>query len=260
MAGGKAVTANHFSDSLSVVDVAAANPAAAVVALGKPPAMSAARKGEFLFNDASICFQGWQSCATCHGEDGRVDALNWDLLNDGIGNPKNTKSLLLSHKTPPAMSLGVRKTAEDAVRAGIRHILFAVRPDAEAVALDTYLKGLRPLPAPGLVDGKRSEAALRGEKIFNDTTVGCAKCHPAGLYTDLKAHDVGTRGKYDRKDAAFDTPTLVELWRTGPYLHDGAAATLRDVLTTHNKGDRHGKTSKLSKQQIDDLIAFLRSL
>ena len=82
--------------------------------------MTPARKGEFYFHDAGICFQGWQSCASCHPGQARVDGLNWDLLNDGIGNPKNTKSLLLAHKTPPAMSMGVRETAETAVRAGIQ--------------------------------------------------------------------------------------------------------------------------------------------
>src|SRR5204862_1447522 len=90
------------------------------------------RKGEKLFNDGLLSFQGWLSCASCHGPDGRVDGLNWDLLNDGIGNPKNTKSLLLAHRTPPAMSQGVREDAEEAVRAGIRHILFAERPDRDA--------------------------------------------------------------------------------------------------------------------------------
>ncbi len=258
--GGRAVATNHFSDSLSVIDLAAPNPSAAVVPLGPVPAETAVRKGEFLFNDASICFQGWQSCATCHGEDGRVDGLNWDLLNDGIGNPKNSKSLLLTHKTPPAMSMGVRDNAEAAVRAGIRHILFAVRPEEEAVALDEYLKSLQPLPAPSLAGGKRSDAAQRGEKVFNDPAVGCANCHPAGLFTDLKHHDVGTRGKYDREGDTFDTPTLVEIWRTGPYLHDGSAATLRDVFTARNKEDRHGKTAKLGKEQLEDLIAFLLSL
>ena len=61
------------------------------------------RKGERLFNDATLCHQGWQSCASCH-PDGRTDGLNWDLLNDGIGNPKNTKSLLLASEKPPEMA------------------------------------------------------------------------------------------------------------------------------------------------------------
>ncbi len=44
--------------------------------------MTQERKGEFYFHDAGICYQGWQSCASCHPGEGRSDALNWDLLND----------------------------------------------------------------------------------------------------------------------------------------------------------------------------------
>ena len=61
-----------------------------------------ARRGEMLYNDGSMCFQQWQSCASCH-PDGRVDGLNWDLLNDGMGNPKQTRSELYNHVTPPTM-------------------------------------------------------------------------------------------------------------------------------------------------------------
>ena len=50
--------------------------------------------------------------------------LIWDLLNDGMGNPKNSRSMLFAHQSSLVMSLGVRKNAEQAVRAGIRHILF----------------------------------------------------------------------------------------------------------------------------------------
>jgi cytochrome c peroxidase len=222
--------------------------------------MPLARTGEFYCNDAGICFQGWQSCATCHPGEARVDGLNWDLLNDGIGNPKNTKSLLLAHKTPPAMSMGVRETAETAVRAGIQHILFTVQPEEVAVAIDTYLKSLRPVPSPLLVNGRLSDSARRGEKLFKDRQVGCATCHPPGLFTDLQTYDVGTRGRFDRAADRFDTPTLVEGWRTAPYLHDGSAATMLEVLTTRNAGDKHGKTSHLTPQQLDDLAAYLLSL
>ena len=128
----------------------------------------------------------------------RVDGLNWDLLNDGIGNPKNTKSLLLAFKTPPAMSIGVRESAEAAVRAGMRHILFTVQPPEVAEALDAYIKSLKPVPSPYLVKGKLSAAARRGEKMFPSEEVGCAKCHPGPLFTDFKAYDVGTRRRFDR--------------------------------------------------------------
>jgi cytochrome c peroxidase len=222
--------------------------------------MSPERRGELYFNDARICFQNWHSCATCHPGDARVDALNWDLLNDGIGNPKNTKSMLFAFPTPPAMSIGVRESAHAAVRAGIRHILFTVQPPEVGDSLDAYLKALKPVPSPALVNGKLSPAAKRGEKLFNKKEVGCSQCHPGPLFTDLQSYEVGTRGRTDRDGVIYDTPSLVELWRTAPYLHDGSAATLRDVLTGANQKDQHGVTSRLSPDQTNDLAEYLRSL
>ena len=260
LVGAKAYVANYFSDTLAVVDVASLNPKVESIPLGPKPRMSVVRQGEFHFHDASLCFQGWQSCSSCHPGDARVDALNWDLLNDGIGNPKNNKSLLLAHQTPPAMSMGVRETAEAAVRAGIKHILFTVQRDEVANALDEYLKSLQPVPSPRLVNGQLSVAAKRGERLFRSAVVGCARCHPATLFTNLKQYDVGTRRRFDQPTDQFDTPTLIEGWRTAPYLHDGSAATMRDVLTTGNSKDQHGKTSHLSKEQLDDLVEYLLSL
>jgi hypothetical protein len=74
-----------------------------------------------------------------------VDALDWDLLNDGVGNPKNNRSLLLSHRAPPAMSMNIRETADSAIRAGLEHVLFTVQPDSVAVAMGEYLKALTPV-------------------------------------------------------------------------------------------------------------------
>ena len=253
-----AYVANYFSDTLSVIDLKTPHGEIKSIPLGSKVEMSAARKGEFYFHDATICFEGWQSCASCHPGGGRVDGLNWDLTNDGLGNPKNTKSLLLAHKTPPVMSLGVRTNAEVAVRAGIEHILFTVQPEEVSAAIDEYLKSLKPVPSPYLVDGKLSKAARRGEKVFNKA--GCAECHPPGLFTDLQKYDVGTCSQFDLPTDKFYTPTLIEVWRTAPYLHDGSAATMRDVFMTHNPHDQHGETSNLSSQEIDDLCAYLLSL
>jgi YVTN family beta-propeller protein len=259
-AGDRAITANYFSDNLTVIDVTQPHAPARRIPIGSKSEMSLVRRGEFYFNDAGICFQGWQSCASCHPGEGRVDGLNWDLLNDGMGNPKNNKSLLLSHKTPPAMSTGIRGDAETAVRAGIRHILFTEQPPEVAQALDAWLKSLPPVPSPQLVQGKLSAAARRGEKLFRSREVGCAECHPKPLFTDLNSYPVGSTGPLDRGQDVFDTPTLVEVWRTAPYLHDGSAATMRDVLTTRNPKDEHGKTSHLTPGQLDDLGAYLLSL
>ena len=212
-----------------------------------------------LFNDGTLCFQGWQSCASCHSSDARVDGMDWDLLNDGIGNPKNVKSLLLSFQTPPVMSLGVRADAAAAIRAGIRYILFAAPPEDVAASIDEYIRNLKPIPSPHLVHGKLSSAAQRGKKLFFDPNVGCAHCHQPPLYTDLKPHAVGT-GKFHQQTDVFYTPTLIELWRTAPYLHDGSAASVAEAITTHNVQDRRGKTSHLNPEQVGDLVCFLLSL
>jgi DNA-binding beta-propeller fold protein YncE len=257
ISGSQVFAAAYFSDSLHRVDLAsAASPEHRVLTLGPGRFTDPIRLGELYFNDAALCFQGWQSCASCH-PDARTDSLNWDLLNDGLGNPKNTKSMLLAHSTPPAMSLGIRETAETAVRAGIRSIQFAVRPEAEALAIDAYLKSLSPVPSPRLLQGQLSESAQRGRTVFQ--RAGCAKCHPAPLFTDCKPYNVGT-GTGAEKEAEFDTPALIETWRTAPYLHDGRATTILDLFRDHNADNRHGHTSALTRQELIDLAEYVLSL
>jgi len=257
-AGSRVYIAEYFSDTVAVVDLAsAAAPRVTTLRLGPPPDLTAERRGELLFYDATLCYQRWQSCASCHPE-GRIDGLNWDLMNDGVGNPKNTKSLVWSHRTPPAMAEGVRMSAEEAVRSGIRHILFSERPEEEAAAIDAYLKSFEPLPSPRLVNGGLSPAAQRGQKLFESPRLGCATCHPAPLYTDLRAHHVGTRGLVDANDR-FDTPTLVELWRTAPYLHDGRYLTLDELFREGRHGLRRPQ-QQLTDEELKDLVEFLLSL
>ena len=70
---------------------------------------------------------------------------------------------------------------------------------------------------------------------------------------------MGTRKPTDNTGLLKAVP-LTEIALTAPYLHDGSAATIRDVLTTRNPKDEHGKTSQLSPQQIDDLAEYLLSL
>lgn len=254
----KIYTTEYFSDSLGKVVIKKGETTdAKSIPLGPTIALTKIRKGEIFFNDATLCFQKWQSCASCHSDDGRMDALNWDLLNDGIGNPKNVKSLVFSHVTPPVMALGVRDKAETAVRAGIKFIQFAVRPEEDAEAIDDYLKSLKPLPSPKLVNGKLSEAAVRGKKIFEKS--GCITCHPPPLFTDLKSYDVGT-GKGRDVGKKFDTPTFIEVWRTSPYMHDGRAVTIYEVIKIHNPQDKRGKTSTLTDDQIKDLAEYIESL
>lgn len=239
------------------------------------------RRGHMYFNDASLCFQAWESCASCH-PDGRMDGLNWDLMNDGIGNPKNTRSMFLSHRMPPVMTLGIRARAEIAVQAGFRHIQFVEPEEDHTASVDAYLKNMPLIAspflnrkeaekvtikkddcllchAPEIGRGVLSESAKRGKKIFKDS--GCVECHPHPLYTTRAFCDVGTLKGMDLEDGKKVTvPTLVEVWRTAPYFHDGRTTSLKEVVTIYNKEDKRGKTSHLSEQEIDDLVNYLKSL
>ena len=255
--GDKIYVTEYFTGSLGTVTLGSSGPTVQSLPLGTEPPMTQERKGEMLFNDAStMCFQQWQSCSTCH-PDARMDAVNWDLLNDGIGNPKSTKSLLFSAQTPPVMIRGVRPSAEVATRTGMKFIQF-MNPDQErASAVYEYIKSLTPVPSPHLVNGQLSESAKRGKAVFEKAS--CFGCHSGTYFTDMQLHDVGTADGME-KGVPFDTPTLREVWRTAPYLYDGRAATMEEVFTIYNLNDRHGRTSNLSPQEIKDLIEYVNSL
>jgi len=252
--GGKLFAANYFSDDLCVVSPRKSGEVRKeVIRLSEVQTLSEARKGEQYFHDASFCFQSWQSCTGCHPDNARTDALNWDLLNDGMGNPRNCKSLLLAHETSPSMITGIRPTAEIAVKAGFEFIQSMKVDDSISLAVDSYLRSLEAVPSPKLQEGKLSPEAALGKKVFQDA--GCAECHPAPHYTDQKKHSMGSLGAYDRQNS-WDTPTLVEIWRTGPYMHDGRCATLQEVFTY----EMHGLEKPLPDNQLQQLIAFVLSL
>ena len=257
--GSKVYVAVYFSDKLAVVDLTETpSKLVSLMPLGPKPELTVQRRGQMNFHDAWLCFQHWQSCSSCH-PDARVDALNWDLMNDGMGNPKNVRSMLLVHSTPPAMASGIRPDAESAVRSGITHIQFAVRPEEDAVAIDEYLKSLEAVPSPHLVNGQLSEAAKRGKELFFSERLACDQCHPEPLYSDLQMHDVSSRGQYDRRDD-FDTPALIECWRTAPYMHDGHYTTMKQLFTVGKHGKKGGDVERLSEQEINDLVEFVLSL
>ncbi|MDD2599668.1 MAG: c-type cytochrome [Kiritimatiellae bacterium] len=266
----------YYSDTLAKIQFDAEHPRPVEVAFGSAPdlARDRVRRGEMLWNDGSMCFQQWQSCASCH-PDGRADGLNWDLLNDGTGNPKQTKSMLYSHLTPPTMVTGIRPDMESCNRKGLTHIQFVVRPEEDALCIDAYVKSLKPVPSPylvlsqgflGLGKGELtlSKEAKRGAKIF--VSAGCAGCHPPSnkgpdgelLFTNLKKYDLEL-GVGNEEGREFDTTTLVEVWRTAPYLYDGRALTITEMLTTCNPNDTHGLTQTLQPDEIQALAEYILS-
>jgi cytochrome c peroxidase len=253
-AGNSIFVSSYFSDGIDVVERIDGDIKFKFVRIGsKDITESKIRYGELLFHDADNCFQQWQSCSSCHPGGGRVDGLNWDLMNDGIGNPKNTKNLLYSHQTPPAMASGIRKDAETGVRAGFKHIQFFDASEEIAQAVDAYLKSLKPVPSPYLLDPELSEATERGEILFQERS--CSLCHSGPYFTDMQQYEMGVIGEYDKQNK-WDTPSLIELWRTAPYLHDGKYYSLEDVF----KLGKHGLMEEITESQISDLAVYLKTL
>lgn len=249
LADSRLFVPTYFADILNVMDVHTL--ALTSVNLNPDRVESDINKGEKYFNDASHCFQNWQSCNGCHPGDGRTDGMNWDLMNDGVGNSKNCKSMLFSHVTPPSMISGVRESAEWAVRAGFKFIQFFDVSEEDARCVDAYLKSLQPVPSPYLVNGELSEKAQAGKKVFDK--LKCGECHSGIYYTDLKMYRIGEDVEFEK---GWDTPTLREVWRTAPYLFDGRAATMQDVFEVH----RHGIEKKVSKKDIEALTEYVNSL
>ncbi|MGL4781049.1 MAG: YVTN family beta-propeller repeat-containing protein [Bacteroidales bacterium] len=239
----------YFSDHINIYDLKSKNNN--TIALVENRKETPAQSGEKYFNDATHCFQNWQSCNGCHPGDARTDAMNWDLLNDGLGNAKNCKSMLYSHVTPPSMISGIRKNAEIAVRKGFTHIQFSECPEEVYECVDEYLKQLRPVPSPYLTDGKLTPKAEKGRKVFDN--LGCAECHSGPYFTNGKMYRIGDDVEFEN---GWDTPTLIEVWRTAPYLFDGRAAELKDVFKIH----KHGIKAKITDKEIDELTEYVNSL
>jgi YVTN family beta-propeller protein len=274
--GSRIYVNNTLSGSVSVIDTAARR-VIDTVAATDIPLTPRLLNGKRLFNSsarASMARDRWVSCATCHF-DGGMDRRTWFFL-DG---PRNTTSLLGVGQTLPLHWSGDLDELQDVentirvVQAGTGlgtdgdgtsncHPACNVgSPNAGRSAdLDDLAAFMRSLQFRAR-SAPMSEQARRGRTVFFDEGVGCGSCHTAPLFTDARTHDVGTgTSASERKGSTFDTPSLRGLSSTAPYLHDGSAQALLDVLTTANRNDRHGRTSHLSSAELQDLIAFLEQI
>jgi cytochrome c peroxidase len=122
-----------------------------------------------------------------------------------------------------------------------------------------------------------SEAAQRGMKVFFNAAL-CSSCHSGANFSDGAFHNIGIGMDHDDADhgrfvhsklegdkGSFKTPTLREIARTAPYMHDGRFATLEEVIDYYDKGgtpnpqlDEEIFPLKLTAQQKADLVTFLK--
>ena len=270
-----AYVANALSDDVSVVDLGTFEEVKRI-RVTTSPLSPQLKRGKLLFTSSRstrVSRDRWMSCESCHA-DGEQDGRTWQFP-DG---PRNTTNLRGLAHTQPLHWSADRDEVQDfeftirELQAGTGLIEDGEpQPElgqpnaglsADLDALAAFVESLQPKPSPfRLADGTLTPAARRGQAVFHRADVGCAECHIPPLFTDLLLHDIGTSSSPgELLGPAFDTPSLRGIWHTAPYLHDGSAPTLRDVLVTHNPTDQHGHTSHLSERELQDLVAFLLSL
>lgn len=133
-------------------------------------------------------------------------------------------------------------------------------PEEDVEAVLSFMSSLKIPPNPFLTDkGERSPAAKRGEKVFHGEKAGCAECHYGDRWTDGEVHELGL-GRENDPYQGFNTPSLVGVYRKVRWMHDGRAKSLESLLTGPHSPDKVAGTGRLNEQELEDLIAFLKSL
>jgi YVTN family beta-propeller protein len=268
--GGRLYVANRLDDSISVISTRAMS-VVRTIRLAGPEKVSALRRGEQTFYTAKYAFQGQFGCSNCH-IDSTFDGLQWDLEPDGFGRDIVDNRLIEDLRgTEPFKWNGGNPTL--GVECGPRTEKYFWRSQTfdsrTLVDLVTYIRSLPSRPNRfRAANGELTPAQERGRVLFNRTVdkLGqpiaegnrCSYCHSGPKGTSQKSFDVGT-GKALDNSSRFDTPQLMSLALTAPYLHDGSAKSLEEIWTVYNPQDRHGRTNDLTKDELNDLVEYLRT-
>jgi len=268
--GSKLFVANRLDDTISVIDTRA-NRVISTIVLAGPKTISPLRRGEQTFYTAQYSFQGQIGCASCH-IDSTFDGVTWDLEPDGFGRDIVDNKMLEDIKdTEPYKWNGGNPSIP--VECGPRTEKYFWRSETydnlTLTDLATYIRSLPPRPNRWrLANGEQTPAQERGKAIFERAqdkfgkpipeTNRCVFCHSGPKGTNQKLFDVGTRKPTDNS-GLLKAPMLTNIALTAPYLHDGSARTLEEIWTVFNPDDKHGRTNDLTKDELNDLIEYLRS-
>ncbi len=268
--GARLYVANRLDDSISVIDTRTLD-VAQTIRLAGPEKVSPLRRGEQTFYTAKYAFQGHFGCSNCH-IDSTFDGLQWDLEPDGFGKDIVDNRLLEDLRgTEPFKWNGGNPSI--AVECGTRTETYFWRSQTfDGLTLADLVLYIRHLPLrPNrfrAAGGDLTPAQERGRAIFNRTVdkLGqpipegnrCSFCHSGAKGTSQKSFDVGT-GKATDNSGLLDTPQLMNVALTAPYLHDGSAKSLEEIWTVYNPHDKHGRTNDLTKDELNDLVEYLRT-
>jgi len=269
--GRQLYVANRLDDNIVVVDTAT-NEVQSTIDLGGPKSIDALRRGERLFYTADYAFQGQFGCSNCH-IDATIDGLQWDLEPDGFGKDiVDNRSLEDLAGTEPFKWNG--GNPDMPTECGPRTEKFFFRSQSfnqqQLTDLVSFVYSLPFRPNRyRLPNGELTPAQERGKVIFERTRYKngqpipagnqCGTCHSGPKYTDRRQFDVGT-GKATDRSSLIDVPQLSNVAYSAPYLHDGSARSLEEIWTVFNPRDQHGVSNDLTKDELNDLIEYLKTL
>lgn len=232
--------------------------------------------------DNRVAFQQYISCASCHN-DGGQDGRTWDFTQFGEG-LRNTITLRGHGGTAQGplhwtgnfdevqdfegqirnFARGTGLMSDTDFHAGTRSQSLGDAKAGLSADLDALAAYVTSLTKQGdspdrNADGSLTAAALAGKAVFQQQN--CAQCHSGSQFTDSALgvfRNIGTiksttGQRLGAPLSGLDTPTLLGLWSTAPYLHDGSAATIEEAIAAHN-----GVT--LGTTDMANLVAFLRQL
>jgi len=249
----KVFVANQFDDTISIVDMKKSREVS-VIHLGKRRELNSVERGEQLFFDAKLSMEGWMSCHSCH-TDGHTNGLANDNFSDNsFGAPKRVPTLLGKKDTAPFGWLAMNSTLEQQIEKSILRTMQGGKlSDQQTRDLVAYLETLPVPPSIDRLQGTADKQKIaRGRLIFLQNN--CVKCHAPPTFTTPRKYDVGLHDKELNK--AFNPPSLRGIGHRDTFFHDARATNLRDVFEIHG----HQLRQELKPEQLQDLLAFLRSL
>ncbi len=267
--GKRAYVYNSFDHTISTLSADAgrgvANAGKTIVVAQETltPAVAAGRRLFFSATDSRMNNPATGiACASCHLE-GREDGHVWNFAEG----PRQTPSLAgrRTGATAPFHWNGEFNTLGDFLAHTVRLRMggSGATPAMEAQLL-AFIDSMEAPDNPHRL-AEPSPAQVRGAAVFQKAN--CQSCHAGESLTNNTFADVGTfvtvgDVKDDRIKLAkgLNTPSLLAVARTGPYLHDGSVATLRDRLVKDQAKNLHGLTAGLSDAELDDLVEYLKSL
>nr|WP_231893472.1 beta-propeller fold lactonase family protein [Rossellomorea aquimaris] len=264
--------------------------------IGKDPLDPQIRRGKTIFYSANsdefaadITGNNWMSCVSCHS-DGEINGLTL-MTGKGQRNvPTNTRTA----ETGLFLWDGSRDDFTDyllTVQGEMGGMMEydpgeELPPEVEAMYDDLFAYLQEPSSFPVPESPYKTTSSTKDGKALFEGKASCISCHSGNQFTDsVKAvdedgklsteftdylHDIGTANKLDaaskgdararfsnpRDGKSFDTPSLVGVFATAPYLHDGSAKTIEEAIKKHEYEEKQ----ELSEVEISKIADYVRSI